>query len=56
MAEQSEKPQPKLRTATYKGIAMFECEIDDIEKMETKEDDIWVCSFPRSGESNFVHV
>lgn len=49
MAEQNEKPLLKLKPATYKGIAMFECEIDDIEKMETREDDIWVCSFPRSG-------
>ncbi|XP_045164645.2 sulfotransferase 4A1-like [Mercenaria mercenaria] len=53
MAETSknegEKENLQLRRATYKGIAMFECEIDDIEKMDTRDDDIWVCSFPRSG-------
>ena len=40
-------------TQEYKGINMFNSclqEIEAIEQMEIKEDDIWVCSFPRSGK------
>lgn len=43
----------KETTQNYKGITMFRTclqEIEEIEKMEIKEDDIWVCSFPRSGK------
>ncbi|KAL4222665.1 Sulfotransferase domain [Mactra antiquata] len=45
----AEKPKLQLRLTAYKGIAMFECEFDEIQTMETKEDDIFVCSYPRSG-------
>lgn len=44
-----EKPRIQLVRKHYKGILMFENEIEEIEKMDTREDDVWVCSFPRSG-------
>lgn len=43
------KPQIKMKKKVYKGIIMMENEIEEIENMETRPDDIWVCSFPRSG-------
>ncbi|XP_045170042.2 sulfotransferase 4A1-like [Mercenaria mercenaria] len=45
----AEKPRLQLIRKVYKGVVMFENEVEEIEKMETREDDIWVCSFPRSG-------
>lgn len=33
----------------YKGVIMQNNDIEDIEVMDTYVDDIWVCSFPRSG-------
>lgn len=44
-----EKPRIQLVRKHYKGIWMFENEIEEIEKMDTREDDIWVCSYSRSG-------
>ncbi|XP_060569469.1 sulfotransferase 4A1-like [Ruditapes philippinarum] len=44
-----EKPDFQFERMVHKGEAMFKCEIDDIKRMETREDDIWVCSFSRSG-------
>ena len=46
----SEAPQYSL--LYYKDLAFLReslLEVEDIEKMEIREDDIWVCSFPRSG-------
>jgi hypothetical protein len=47
MAE--EKPRLQLVRKVYKGVAMFENEVEEIEQMDTRDDDVWVCSFPRSG-------
>ncbi|XP_053373339.1 sulfotransferase 4A1-like [Mercenaria mercenaria] len=52
MAEQKEeatKPRLFLKRKVYKGVTMMENEVEEIEKMETRENDIWVCTFPRSG-------
>ena len=38
-----------FHTKVYKGIVLLQNEIEDIEKMDILDDDIWVCSFPRSG-------
>ncbi|XP_052791276.1 sulfotransferase 1A1-like [Mya arenaria] len=43
------KPQLLMARKIYKGIPMFENEVEKIETMDTRPDDIWVCSFPRSG-------
>lgn len=48
--DEGEKPDFQFERIVHKGVAMFKCEIDDIERMETREDDIWVCSFSRSGK------
>lgn len=45
----SEKPRFQLQRKQYKGVWMFENEIEEIEKMDTRDDDIWVCTYPRSG-------
>lgn len=34
---------------TYKGVVMYNNEIEKIEQMEIRDDDVWACSFPRSG-------
>ena len=39
----------EFNSRMYKGILMMDCEAEQIEAMNTKEDDIWVCSYPRSG-------
>ncbi|XP_060595994.1 sulfotransferase 4A1-like [Ruditapes philippinarum] len=39
----------KVRLREYKGILMGYNEAEMIETMDTREDDIWVCSYPRSG-------
>ncbi|XP_053378997.1 sulfotransferase 4A1-like [Mercenaria mercenaria] len=42
----------KLVLKVYKGVVMYDKandEIGEIEQMDTREDDIWVCTFPRSG-------
>lgn len=33
----------------YKGIVVLEDQIEEIESMDIRDDDIWVCTFPRSG-------
>lgn len=45
----SEKPRIVLERKQYKGIWMFENEVEKIEVMDVRPDDIWVCSYPRSG-------
>ena len=40
----------KADLTIHKGILMVQCEIDEIQKFEMRDDDIWVCSFPRSGK------
>ncbi|XP_045175759.2 amine sulfotransferase-like [Mercenaria mercenaria] len=39
----------KMKPRVYKGILMPDNEVEVIENMNTREDDIWVCSYPRSG-------
>lgn len=48
MADQA-KPRIQMVRKRYKGIMMMENEVEEIEKMETREDDIWLCGYPRSG-------
>ncbi|XP_053373334.1 amine sulfotransferase-like [Mercenaria mercenaria] len=45
----SEKPRLNLEIVKCRGILIAKCERDEIEKMEMRDDDIWVCTFPRSG-------
>ena len=43
---------PQYSVLYYKDLAFLReslLEVEDIEKMEIRHDDIWVCSFPRSG-------
>ena len=44
------KKNKKADLMMHKGILMVQCEIDEIQKFEMRDDDIWVCSFPRSGK------
>ena len=48
---ESELPVIYFPMKTYKGVAMYNNEIEMIEQMEVRDDDVWVCSFPRSGKS-----
>ena len=50
MANEKCKPRMPLFQKVYKGVLMFENEIEEIENMDTREDDIWVITFPRSGK------
>lgn len=46
---QLQRPARKL----YQGVVLYDKlndEIDEIAKMDVREDDIWICSFPRSGK------
>ena len=44
-------PVITFETFDYKGVVLIENgHYEEIETMETRQDDIWVCSFPRSGE------
>ena len=43
-------PVLRLAETTYKGVVTYCFELPEIEKMEIRDDDIWVCSFPRSGK------
>ncbi|XP_045170293.1 sulfotransferase 4A1-like [Mercenaria mercenaria] len=45
----AQKPNIKMKRKVYKAIVMMENEIEEIEEMDTREDDVWVCTFPRSG-------
>ncbi|XP_052785361.1 uncharacterized protein LOC128220901 [Mya arenaria] len=45
----SELPRFVLSRRVYKGVEMLENEVEQIEVMGTRTDDIWVCSHPRSG-------
>ncbi|KAK3596685.1 hypothetical protein CHS0354_038020 [Potamilus streckersoni] len=45
----SDLPDLQLREKVYKGIRMSENEIEEIEVMDIRSDDIWVASHPRSG-------
>ncbi|WAQ93718.1 hypothetical protein MAR_006189 [Mya arenaria] len=47
--EVNSKPRFELPTRVYKGIMMMVNEVEQIEMMDTRPDDIWVCTHPRSG-------
>lgn len=50
MAENtSGKPRLQLNMQRYKGILFTSQEIEKIQIMEIRDDDVWVCSYPRSG-------
>ena len=56
-ATSEEMPELRLGTRVYKGVYMMQCEAELISTMNTREDDIWVCSYPRSGMMGvFVHI
>lgn len=48
----------KVRLREYKGVLMGYNETEMIESMDTRDEDIWVCSYPRSGllYSTFILV
>ena len=46
---ENDKPVSVFKMKTYKGVVMYDNEIEEIEKMDIRDDDVWVCSFPRSG-------
>lgn len=43
------KKDVTLDVMMHKGILIAKCEIDEIQKFEMRDDDVWVCTFPRSG-------
>lgn len=43
------KPRLQIDYMIHNGIQMPKCEIEDIKTLKMNEDDIWVCTFPRSG-------
>ncbi|XP_052795354.1 sulfotransferase 1C2A-like [Mya arenaria] len=51
MAEEISAPRIVFKQMVHKGIPLFECEIDRIEAMDTFDDDIWLCGYPRSGNT-----
>jgi hypothetical protein len=54
--EEEERLQ-KFGLRIYKGVVTFKNanhQVDEIEEMETRDDDIWVCTFPRSGLINLL--
>ncbi|KAL4225037.1 hypothetical protein ACF0H5_015732 [Mactra antiquata] len=49
-SKQNDKsPGTTFGRRVYKGVKMFQNEIEEIQTMEIKDDDIFVCTFPRSG-------
>lgn len=45
-------PEVDMKYITYKSMfipATYELIADSIENFEVRDDDIWVCSFPKSG-------
>ena len=52
---QPEKPYGrKMQIKEYKGIYTFDCtELEDFASFKCRDDDVWVCSFPRSGNPRF---
>ncbi|KAL4224763.1 Sulfotransferase domain [Mactra antiquata] len=48
-SEDNTAPHTALVRKVYKGIQMFENEIEEIQTMNIRDDDIFVCTFPRSG-------
>ena len=53
MSENATDEIKAFKTKVYKGIVLLQNEIEEIEKMEILDDDVWVCSFPRSGKDVF---
>ncbi|WAQ98240.1 ST3A1-like protein [Mya arenaria] len=51
MAEEISAPRIVFKQMVHRGIPLFECEIDRIEAMDTFDDDIWLCGYPRSGNT-----
>lgn len=56
MEPTGEKPRLQLirETVKHKGIQVPKCEFGDIKNMIMREDDVWVCTFPRSGKLNIL--
>jgi hypothetical protein len=49
---EEEERLKKFGLRIYKGVVTYKNahhQVDEIEEMETRDDDIWVCTFPRSG-------
>ena len=46
----------RIKERRFKGILMWQCEAEEFETMETREDDIWVCTYPRSGMLLFYYL
>ena len=50
LTDKNSKPRMPMAQKVYKGVLMYENEIEEIENMGTRQDDIWVITFPRSGK------
>lgn len=57
-AEKTVSPQHPMRIAErrFKGILMWQNEAEEFETMETRDDDVWICTFPRSGTTMTIEL
>jgi len=39
-----------FKTIVYKGITLWNCDMGRIRNMEILDDDVFVCTYPRSGK------
>ena len=55
-AEKKELPQARVfQVKEYNGAYMWDCaEIEQFPSFKCRDDDVWVCSFPRSGKSSTI--
>ncbi|XP_060556050.1 amine sulfotransferase-like [Ruditapes philippinarum] len=51
-----EKYPMRIAERRFKGILMWQCEAEEFETMETRADDIWICTFPRSGTTMTIQL
>jgi len=49
MASQNDEPIV-VKTMVYKGITLWNCDLERIKNMEILDDDVFVCTYPRSGK------
>ncbi|XP_060576816.1 sulfotransferase 1E1-like isoform X2 [Ruditapes philippinarum] len=51
-----EKYPMRIAERRFKGILMWQCEAEEFETMETRADDIWICTYPRSGTTMTIQL
>ena len=48
----SQKDGPIVGRMVYKGITLWNCDMERIKNMDILDDDVFVCTYPRSGKYN----